>query len=143
MDMLLCFKCKKSFAGIKNFTSHFRRNHGIMVSRSLAFGFYCRQQKCNKHFLRYDSLIRHLKKYHIVEDNIFNPSIFNHDVQDNHDVQESETFLQLENTDKSKNVCCDEFALIEKVTTSIQSEEILDISSSAMRMVANLRSSSS
>lgn len=74
MDMLLCFKCNKSFTGIKNFTSHFRQSHGIMVSRLQASGFYCRQQECNKHFLRYDSFIRHLKKHHVVQDSL---SIFN------------------------------------------------------------------
>lgn len=134
MYKLVCFKCDKSFVGIKNFTSHFGQSHGIMVSRSQASGFYCRQRECNKHFLSYDSLIRHLKKHHVVQDN---PNIFNYNVQ------KSKNFYQLENINKNKNICVNEFASIKKLTTPAQLKDSLDISSSALRMVANLRASSS
>lgn len=133
MEYLICFKCNNNFVGIKNFTSHLRREHGIMVSRSQASGFYCRQRECNKHFLRYDSFIRHIKKHHVTQNS---PSIFNHDIQ------EREDFRPLENINVEKNIYgFDESTSVEKLTTPVQAKESLDISSSALRMVANLRAS--
>jgi len=62
MTSLKCFKFEKIFTRIKEYSSHFRRHHAIMVSKLYSSEFYCKQENCDKHFIRFDSLLRHIKK---------------------------------------------------------------------------------
>lgn len=135
MALLECFKCGKSVIGVRAFSCHFRRHHAIMVSKSYSSGFYCKQGNCDQHFLRFDSLLRHIKRWHVntIDKNVSSTHASiksnNLNTSDTMEVQLSEE----ENLNESEQ----HNAYDEGGDNNFQ--ESFDPSISARRFIANLR----
>lgn len=128
MTLIKCFKCKKTFIGIREYSSHFCRHHAIMVSRSYSSGFYCKQENCDKHFIRFDSLLRHIKKWHIVIDEtyIISKKVKVQSSKEEKDTHNSEQHDVCENRDHDS-------------IDNHESSKKLDLRMSAQKFIANLR----
>lgn len=131
MDKIVCFICKEGYSGIKAFTFHFGLKHGMLVSRSSS-GFYCKQVDCGKHFLKYDSFMRHLKVAHKFQ-NDSNKIVHcnKKQIEDVHVNLNSEIVNFSPSTSSSHH------------TGDENLEREVDINVSASRMIANLKADSS
>jgi len=106
-----------------------------MVSKSYSSGFYCGAEKCDAHYLRFDSLLRHIKKSHVVG---ISDKICNSDIHSNQDYEilsiKSDNLNTLESIQLSKEKIHEN-----KDDTNFKKSEEIDLSKSAQKFVANLR----
>ncbi|KYM94567.1 hypothetical protein ALC62_14796 [Cyphomyrmex costatus] len=144
---LICFICKKTLYGVRNFSSHFRRSHALMLTKYKASGFFCKQDNCDKHFFKYNSFIRHIKKCHI-ENVVHSPSSVSIETMNRienefpMEVEVPEIGIHAnEQMDLSE---IENNAVVEHNNAVIENvKSIHDIHSSAAKMISALRVSSS
>lgn len=134
MTLFKCFKCKMLLPTVRQYSLHFRRHHAIMVSRSYSSGFYCKQDTCDKHFLRFDSLIRHIKKWH-VSDEICDSDIHSMN-SDNYNISEK---IEIHSKEEIHEFCENKDNINFQDSINFQESKEFDISKSAQKFIANLR----
>lgn len=105
-----------------------------MVSRTYSSGFYCKQENCDKYFLRFDYLLRYIKKWH-VSDEICNSNIhLSIKSDDPNTTAKIEIQWLQEEIHKNKDYNIDKDNNI-----NFQESKEFDLSNSAQKFIANLR----
>lgn len=135
--LLKCFKCGQLLTTLRRYSSHFRHHHAIMVSKSYSSGFYCGQENCNAHFLRFDSLLRHVKKWHVVgiSDDVCNSDIYS----DQNYQSSSMTSDTSDNLDRLENIPKEEIHVNKDNINFQKSSKEFDLFKSAHKFIATLR----
>lgn len=68
MNTLICDKCWKEVVGIEGLKKHYRHDHFITLAGENKNGFRCLNGGCKRHFLKFGSLVRHIKSTHVIND---------------------------------------------------------------------------
>lgn len=147
MDELICCRCRDVVLGIEQLKNHYRRIHAIDVSENQNAGFKCFNGVCNNHFLRYTSLIRHIKTHHITVE-----------LNDNYHVDENveiglDNFLNPEVYEPADNILADNLFNLgiqenepadnrladNNLNLGVEENEPIDIVASASKLIAKLQ----
>lgn len=113
------------------------RDHSLSLTSIIEGGLQCLNQGCNKNFIRFSSLVRHIKNVHIVNNRLAAEETYENMIEIEEEEEREENILENPTELEETNQYADNI-LIDPADQE-QKRRTIDIEASACRMIAILR----